>query len=237
MKKHTILALVCTLTLAGAAYADADHPDARYINVSGTAVTKVVPDRIVWRLTVVDENPELLVAKQSNDAKMARVLEAIDSLDVEPADVQSSELSFERVYERDRYNHRGNFKHYRVTRVITVRQRDLDRFDEFLKELVAKVELEASYRFESSKMEDVRWETRLTALKIAKKKAGDMAGVLDAKVGPVMRIEEPHDNWRVTTNNFVNRSAGAGAADSITGTFAPGTIDVRVSVNVRFALD
>lgn len=237
MKTHTLFAVVCGLTLAGAARGDIDHADARYINVSGTAVTKVVPDQIVWRLTVVDENPELLVAKESNDAKMAQVLKAVDQLDVKPADVQSSELSFERVYERDKYSNHGNFKHYRVKRQVTVRQRDLDRFDEFLKDLVSKVELEASYRFESSKMDDIRWETRLTALKIAQKKAGDMAEVLGTEVGPVMRIEEPRpEYWGNRVSNFAAPAAG-GAPDSITGTLAPGTIDIRVSVNVRFALD
>lgn len=237
MKPHTLTALACILALAGSVHGDDDHDETPYIQVSGTAVTKVTPDVIVWRLTVTDENPDLSVAKAANDGKMARVLQAIDSLDVEPADVQTSHLRFDRVYEHTKHGRKGAFKHYRVVRTITVRQRDLDRFDEFLKDLVAGVDLEAYYTFESSKQEQVRWVTRLNALEIAKKKADDMAKVLDAEVGRPLRIEEQTTGWGRAANNFVNRADIAGAADTIAGTLAPGTIDVRVSVNVRFALD
>lgn len=210
----------------------------RSISVSGTVQTKTAPDLIAWRISLTDTDKNLHTAKTANDESMKAVLALRNKLDVAEGDLETGQVRIQREYERGERGQRGAFKHFSVHRSITIRQRELNRFDEYLDSLVASAEMEVDFSFESSKIHDVRAETRLKALTVAKNKAQAMAEVVGAKLGKVLTINE-HPGNRSSGSPWSNSISvqSMPSADSVSETFVPGAISVSITVYVVFELE
>lgn len=225
----------------GTACADEEAVE-RKVSVWGTAVTRVVPDIVLWRLTITDTDRNLEKAKSRSDEKLTALLGLREELGVDPKDLQTGQLEISREYDRDRHGNVTSFKHFRVRRGITLRQRDLARFDEYLARFVANADVELDFSFDTSRRLELRHQTRLEAVRIARTKAEAMTGALGARLGDVLTIDESagSSGWRSFETNFSNTESddrpGAGAEDAVAGTFAPGSIEVRISVHVAFAI-
>lgn len=223
----------------------------RIVTTTGTAVTKVAPDMVVWHLTVSDMNKDLKQAKASTDQKLKIILALARELGAEPKDVQTGYLSVEKQYDRDGRGNPVNFRAFYVVRSVTIKQRDINRFEEFFNNLASKTEFEATFEFESSRFTELRSQTRLDALKVAREKAEAMTKVLGARLGGVLAIEEegtprpmsysasPYGNSYFANNasNAITEVRDSSAADISEGTFAPGSIEIRVSVSTKFAIN
>jgi len=228
-----ISVLACALLTVPAALAETE----RSIAVTGTAVVQVVPDYVAWSISIVDTHIELLAAKRQNDGRVAAAMELIKSLGTEPVDVQTSNVSVYKEFNHDEQGRQTTFKHHVVSRIISVKQRDLKRFDEFFDALVDKTQADVNFNWQSSQLPDLRKEARKRAVQIAKEKAEAMLSELGAKLGPVMTVEEESGKnpGFIATNNSL-MAAESKPDDEISGTFAPGAIEVRVSVNVKFGI-
>ncbi|MHC4401129.1 MAG: SIMPL domain-containing protein [Planctomycetota bacterium] len=222
--------------LLGTPTATADEPD-RTISVSGTVATKAAPDHIEWRVRLEDFDKDLRAAKRRNDDKVEAVLALRRDLDIDDEDLETGYLSIRREYERGERGERGRFKHFVVHRSVTIRQRELRRFDEFLDTLIATSEMEVDFSFESSKIHQLRADTRLKALQAAKEKAAAMAEVVGAKLGPVVTIQE-HRADRSSSPGWSNTIAvdSPPPVDMASDRFVPGAISVQVSVYATFEL-
>lgn len=228
-----ISVLVCALLTVPAALAETE----RSIAVTGTAVVQVVPDYVAWSISIVDTHIELLAAKRQNDGRVAAAMELIKSLGTEPVDVQTSNVSVYKEFNHDEQGRQTTFKHYVVNRAISVQQRDLKRFDEFFDALVEKTGADVNFSWQSSQFTDLRKDARKRAVQIAKEKAESMLTVLGAKLGPVITVEEESGKnpaYAISNNSFM--AADSKPVDETKGTFAPGAIEVRVSVNVKFGI-
>lgn len=215
----------------------------RTISVTGTAEIQTAPDIIAWSIRLVDHNPDLQVAKQANDAKLERILALREPLALEPGDLETGHVRIQREFERGQHGQQGDFRHFTVSRHVTIRQRDLQRFDDFLDKLVASAEMEVSFTYDSTRMHEVRARTRLEATRIAQEKARAMAEVLGAQVGPVLAINEHRPDHTAQVyglrgqNNFASYDPGSRpVVDLAVGRFAPGAIDVQVTVYTTFLL-
>jgi uncharacterized protein len=231
------------LPLALLGPAPAGEPPPRTVSVTGTAVTQTVPDTIVWRLTTYDFGRDLLKAKAESDAKLKAILALRGTLGIGDEDLQTGQVRIEKVFERDRSGNQGEFKHYAINRDVTIRERDLKRFDEFLTKLVTSAQADLNFSFESSRMIDLRKETRLKAIAAAKEKAAALCGALGATLGKVITIEEGGEPWggsyanRGMENTISIDETALRAADIAGGTFAPGSVEVRISVRTTFAIE
>jgi Protein of unknown function (DUF541) len=126
--------------------------------------------------------------------------------------------------------------------MVVVRQRDLERFDQFLEKFVVTAQPEVDFEFQSSRIQEIRAETRLKALQAAREKAAALAKTVGAKLGRVLKTDE-----HVPVFAGVGGGGGAGGglalgldpgfqADSPGGTFLPGPMDVRVTIYAAFEL-
>lgn len=234
-----VRAIVPWVLLAGPAFAA--ELSERTIKVTGTAVVKTPPDIVVWNLKTVDQDKNLLLAKERSDKKLAAILGLRQALGVKDEDLQTGNIVIEKVYERDRSGNQGEFKWFSVTREVSVRERDLRRFDEFLTRFVTSSEVELSFAFEASRFVELRKQARLQALAVAKEKAAAMTEALGARAGRVLNIEEvegPGSGWY--GQNIMNRvrfEEELPGSDAVSGTFAPGAIEIRVSVRTTFAIE
>jgi uncharacterized protein len=228
------------LTLLAASVAAAADDDKRSISVTGTVETKVAPDEIVWRISLSATDTNLAKAKARSDEQVKSVVALRDKLQIAEGDLETGTMSVSRDYERDARGLRGNFKGFIVSRSVTIRERDLKRFDEFLDTLVASTEMEVYFNYESSRQRDVRADTRVKALQTAKQKAGVMAEALGAKLGQVLSINEhpaATDSGRgFASNSNVSYAQSIPPADVATETFVPGAMSIQVIVYVTFEL-
>ena len=130
-----------------------------------------------------------------------------------------------------------------MSRSIKIRQKDLSKFDDTLEKLTGLDDIRVSYTLESSDYHEIRRETRLNAVKVAREKAQSMVELLDAKLGAVKVIDETTPGTASPysrANSFSNTISVAGEAatpDDVEGTMSPGAVEVRVSVDVIFAIE
>jgi len=228
---------LAVLSVCGAFAAEEEIPR---ISVTGTAVTRTIPDEALWHITISEFDQTPLPPKDRSDEKLRAILSLAKKLEVAPEDIQSGSLSIRREYNRDEHGRQTTFKHFAVSRRVTLKQRDLTRFDEFAAKLLTAGDMEVSFNLQSSKVHELRAETRLEAMRLAKQKADAMCREVGATTGRALRIEEHRDRNRgfdaLSNNGFIVDSGGPEAADLTQGTFAPGAIEVRITVYVDFEI-
>ena len=170
---------------------------------------------------------------------MKAVVGLREKLGIGDGDLETGHVSVRREYERGERGERGDFKHFLVTRGVTIRQRDLKRLDEYLDALVSSAEMEVSFSFTISRLHEVRAETRLKALREARKKAAAMASAAGAKLGKVLTINEhrPGRGSQFAESNNQSYFHISPTVDLSSDKFVPGPINVRVSVYATFALE
>ena len=235
--KHVVGLALSLVLLLGAELRGADDT-VRSVSVSGTVQTKIAPDLIVWRISLTDTDKNLRAATTANDESVKAVLALREKLEIAIGDLETGQVRISREYERSERGQRGAFKHFSVHRSITVRQRELNRFDEYLNGFVASADMEVDFTFESSKIHEARSDTRLKALTTAKRKAAAMAEAVGAKLGKVLTIKEHPENGRFGNPMSNNISFGSQpSADSSSDTFVPGAIFVNVTVYALFELE
>lgn len=237
MRRNVTVALAILFVLGGGASAREQKP-LRIISVSGTVETKVAPDQIVWRISLVDTDKDMRAATARSDEKISSVVALRETLGVDVEDISTGSVSIRREYERDERGGRGDFKHFVVRRSVTIRQRDLKRFDEFLDALVASAEMEVGFNFATSRIHEIRAETRLKALQVAKDKAEAMVQVVGAKLGRVLTIDEhgPENPWQSPLSNAAVTQSKP-SVDLATEKFVPGAISVQVTVYATFEIE
>lgn len=212
----------------------------RRVSVTGTSVTRVQPDTVVWNVTVRRTNRDLAKAQEECNETVTNVLALRSQLKIQPEDAQTGYLSIQKVFDRDQFGNVTSFRHFEVVRTVTLRQSDTKLFDEILARLVATADVEVSYQLESSEYHKQRAATRLEAVKAARDKASAMTELLGAKLGRVLRIAEPRET---SGSHFSNVSNSISAAprevepDDAPGTFAPGAIEIKVSIDVDFEIE
>ncbi len=242
--RHALAGLLILSSTAAVFSAETTVPP-RSISVAGTHVTRVAPDIVVWEVSTSDFDKDLKKAKDSSDAKLKAIFKLRDELGVKPEDVQTGYLNIGKEYEHEQYGGRGAFKYFSVTRRVTIKQRDIKRFDEFLAKLVGSADIEASYSLESSRFHEIRAETRLKALRIAREKARAMTSEFGVKLGKVLTIDESEPQryafWGNREFNFASNDASrAGPVsedEAEGGTLAPGLIEISVTVKATFEIE
>ena len=228
------------LLVSTVAFAEDTKLSPRHVSATGTAIVRAQPDTVVWDVTVTRTNRELATAQKLNDEAVKEVLALRGELKLKAEDVQTGYLSVQKVFDRDQSGNVTSFRHFAVMRTITLRQRNTQNFDEILAKLIGVDDVEVSYHLESSAYHKLRAQTRLDAVKAAKEKAGAMTELLGAKLGRVLRIAEPRESWSSPFSNVSNSVSIAprqAEPDEAPGTFAPGAVEIKVSIEVDFEIE
>jgi len=243
MKRIPVLCASLIVALTGFS-AEKNIANCRTISVSGTAVTRASPDVVLWSLEVSDSDKDMAAAKRRNDLRINALLNLRKELGLKEGDLETGEVSIRREYQQDQQGRPGEFKHYTIRRSMVVRQHDLAEFDRFLEKFVATAQPELYFEFQSSRMQQLRAETRLKALQAAREKAADLAKVVGAKLGEAVKVDE---HVPILFSGF--GGGGGGGVGGVTigsdpglqsdlpgGTFLPGPMDVRVTIYAAFEL-
>jgi uncharacterized protein YggE len=215
-----------------------DKPEPRLVTVTGEAEVLVVPDEVVFDLTVQSVNRDLRLAKAQTDGQLKKLLEMTRRYNVAPKDVQTDYVKLEPRY-------RGNdesrtFLGYSVRKDLVFTLRDVSRAEELLSDLIeAGTTRINGVRFLTSQMRKHRDEARALAMRAAHEKATALAAEIGQKIGKAYSIEEEATQrgniYAQNVSSNAMSSAGGDAADS-EGTLSLGQIKVTASVTVRFEL-
>jgi uncharacterized protein YggE len=204
------------------------------ISVIGEGKIKVVPDRAIISVGVVNTGKDSKEVKTLNDETVDKVLKFLKKSGVAAADYKTDNVSLYKNYdyEKKKYN-------FQASQNISITLKDLSKYDEIMMGLNdIGVNSIQGVEFKSSKMEEYEKEARKKAMLSAKQKAEDYVSVLGQKIGKAILIS---DNSQVYYPQPVYKNRMMAMAESADGaareTLAVGEIEISATVNVSFVLD
>ena len=252
MKDYRIRAVVLLVLMMAAAAMAQDvklYDDRPKISVSGQAVVRVVPDKIVISFGIETFGRDIEQAKQKNIEIVKNAVAECAYLDVPETSIQTDQLSIEPKW---RDNHRwGDFMGYCVRNTIVVTLTDVSKIEKLVsRALRVGVNYIHGVEFQTTEYKTHRQKARELALKAAKEKAVKMAAVLGETVGRPVTIQEnqygtPWNYWSGWGGWDSGRSHGmsqvVAQVDSIDagddgGAVMLGKLTIQASVNVTFEL-
>ncbi len=213
------------------------------IAVTGTSVTEVKPDVLLWSVEVKNTGPAVAKVADRHSTVVGQLLATLKELGIEDKHVQTTEVELgpNRVYRRNEMVEEG----YYAATSVSFKLTNLARYKEVWIKLADQGGISVKgVVFDHSKRIDITKETRIKALQAAKGKAIAMAEALDAKVGEVLSITEDPNFYGSSGGNSNNLNFANGvqsvqqqAGDAEGGGgVAAGTIPIRARVLVSFRL-
>ncbi|HEX8458814.1 MAG TPA: SIMPL domain-containing protein [Pyrinomonadaceae bacterium] len=239
MRQASRLLLICLcLSLPCLAQAAREPP---LITVTGEAEVRVVPDEVVFDLTVQTLNRDLRLAKRQTDERLKQTLDLTRKYKVAPADVQTDYVNLAPRYRGG--DETRTLVGYSVRKDLVFTLRDASQAEELLSELFESgVTRINSITFRSSQLRKHRDEARALAIRAAREKAVALTAEIGQKIGKAFSIEEvvPDGNANYRPGGTLQNNTVVADGDAISsadGTLALGQIKVSARVTVRFILE
>ena len=222
-----------SMASVGASAGDDIVSQSRTISVNATGSVTAEPDTAVISVGVTTENKNAGVALRQNNVQMADVFGVLDKFDIENKYRKTIGLSIRAKYHYVQ-NQERVFDGYVVTNNVQVMICDLDIVGKLIDAVVQdganKID-NINFTFENPT--SLETKARMAALESAKTKAAEMAEVLCAELGHVLKISG-HVNQRNTGSQIYMRSAAGDAAESVP--VVGGQQAITASVSVTFLL-
>jgi hypothetical protein len=222
----------------------ADECDgSRAIQVSGSAVVKVVPDLVTIQLGVMSNDGTPQGVYEKNTAAIKKVLAALRAQGVADKDLSTDFYIIHPIYENyDSLTIKG----YRINNTILVNLREVSKVGSVLAAALSAGANEViDVQFKTTQLRQYRDQARELAMKAAQEKARDLAGAANAQPGCVLNIDE--NSWsyygypwggryQPQTQNVMQNAPGSDQPPSDDGPISLGQIAVQAEVQVRFGL-
>ena len=223
--------------------AGSECDSSRTVQVSGSAVIKVVPDLVTIQLGVTSNATTPQDVYDKNTAAMKKVVAAIQLLGVADKDLSTDYYIIHPVYED--YNSL-DIKGYRINNTIVVNLKEVSKVSQVLAAaLSAGANEVVDVQFKTTQLRQYRDQARELAMKAAQEKARDLAGTANAQMGCVLNIDE--NSWsyygspwsgryQPQAQNVLQNAPGSDQLPSEDGPISLGQIAVQAEVQVRFSL-
>jgi uncharacterized protein YggE len=182
--------LLLTLIHAGDLYA-ASAPqaaEARTVTVGGRGEVLATPDEARLAMSVELTRPELKAAQDQANRAVRDYLASLRRLGLRDEDLSTAGLTVRAEYDYSGKEGR-KFLGYHVSRGVEIVVRDLDKIGECLSlATAAGINQISDPRLESSHADELRRQALAKAAEDAQANARVLAQTLDARLGPVLRI-------------------------------------------------
>ena len=234
------LALVAAYLLgsAGPSPAQAETADStNTITVTGTGHVSLVPDQLVFDLSVSVLRPDLTQALADADSAIQSVVDTVEGSGVDPKDIQTTDVSMYPQYGRHQKGKPQTLQGYRVSHSISVTVEQLSKASPVLTAAVGA-------GGEGVRLDDMRLQVgdpdaalgpaRTDAVAQAKSKAEEYAKDAGRDLGGIVRISETSDQPYAQDLSGVRGAAADSAASSIP--IQPGQQDLTADVVVVYEL-
>jgi uncharacterized protein len=221
----------------------------RTVQVSGTAVVNVLPDRALIHLGVQSNGKSPKEVQAKNTAAISSVIKAIQGLGVETKDIATDQYVIEPLYEDyDSLLIKG----YRIHNIVSITARDVDKTsDAIAAAFQAGANQVVSVEFYTSELRKYRDQAREMAMKAASEKASALAKAAGADSDCVLNISENSwsyfngwnwwyggNNQNLWTQNVSQNAMPSGGELQSSGDtpVSMGHISIRAEVSATFAL-
>lgn len=219
----------------------------RTIQVRGTAVVHVTPDRVLIQLGVQSTGRTPQAVEAANSATINRMIREIKKLGVEEQDIVTDRYLIDPIY--DGYDSL-QIEGYRINNMIGITLREIDLVNEVIIEaLEAGANQVVNVEFYLSDLRKYRDQARELAVQAAGEKARDLAKAAGAEASCVISINEKtwsyfNGGWwgrsnNLWTQNTVQNIPQGTEGGEMTG-LGPvhiGQISVRAEVGALYALE
>ncbi|MBT5706191.1 SIMPL domain-containing protein [Verrucomicrobia bacterium] len=216
---------------------NAEHFEAPHVSVYGTATTDVVPDIMNWRINVRTTGKTVADVASLHDRNVADVIRFLQKEEIAEQKTQTSQLQLAEDLE---YSGGKRIKKgYYASTTISFESNTIEDYRSLWIGLSQLKNVSINgVSFDTSKRIEIQDQTRIEALKAARAKAKDLAGVLGWQTAGALMIEEEatrnNDSRSVVNNARMSRVA----ADS--GNSGPslsvGTIPIRMQIKAVFQI-
>ncbi len=223
----------------------------RSIQVSGTAVVNVIPDRVLIQLGVQSNATTPQRVEALNSATINKIIRALKALGIEEKDIVTDWYVIEPIYDD---SNSLTIEGYRIYNIVAITLRDIGKVNKVIvAALHAGANQVVNVEFYLSDLRQYRDQARELAMKAAQEKARDLASAAGAQTGCVMSINENSwsyynggwysrwygQNQNLWTQNVVQNATPAGGDTSALTDAGPvnlGQISVRAEVSASFSL-
>jgi uncharacterized protein YggE len=219
---------------------------ARTVQVTGSALINVTPDRALIQLGVQSNGVTPEAVMVVNSIAINNVIGAIQAQGVEAKDIATDVYIVEPIYE----NYDSLYiKGYRINNMVAVTLRDVQKTSLVIaKALSAGANQVINVELYTSELRKYRDQARELAMKAAQEKAQALATNAGSETGCVLNINENswsyYNGWwfgrsqNVWTQNTIQNASPNGNSSSSTGDepISLGQISVKAEVSATFSL-
>jgi uncharacterized protein len=219
----------------------------RSLQVTGSAMINVTPDRAFIQLGVVSNGLTPTDVQAVNSAAIQTVINALKAEGIASKDIATDYYVIEPVY--DDYNSLY-IKGYRINNLVAVTLREVQKTSNVIATaLSAGANQVVNLEFYTSDLRNYRDQARELAVKAALEKAKALANAAGAEVGCVLSINENswsyyNGGWwygrtqNMWTQNTIQNAAPANSAGSSTGDepISLGQISIKAEISATFSL-
>ena len=224
MKK--LLALIILFSFANSGWSqEIGQP---HISVYGDAKKEVVPDVMLWSLSVESRGADLKNVSLEHTKTVKDVLKIVGQQGIEKKQIQTSGMTF-----GENYVYRDNSRvkeGYIATTSVTFKMKNFDRYEALWLSLSKLDSVSVnSVSYDYSKRIEAQNATRINALLAAKEKAAALASAVGLELGEVITISEDMDANPFASNR-VEKTMLMSRMDESGSSIEPGTIIISMKV-------
>jgi uncharacterized protein YggE len=223
-----------THSLASASSADNSEPQG--LSVSGEGRASAAPDVAVLGLGVSAKASTVGAANSRAQQAMTALLDSLEANGVQEKDIQTTSLSIQPEY--DYRNNEQVLTGYRVSHMLQVKVRDIDKAGEVIDDAVQAGGDLLQVQSISLTIDDttaLRSQARQKAVADAQAKAEELATLAGVTLGKPTYITEsistPYTQPYFSADRAVPATAGGETAIS------PGELEVVVNVNISYTIE
>lgn len=232
----TFVVLV-TLWLSGIlAISAQEDNNSRYIEVTGSSETEIIPDEIHFMITIKEYWQEEFEKKSKPEDYQTKVpvneiehnlMNALKQAGIDPSDIQTKEVG-------DYWRERG--KDFLISKTFDIKLQNPDQINRIIQTVNTKgIQSMNIGELKNKDLQAYRKQGKIEALKAARQKADYLVAAMGQKLGNVLRIVEPEER---SFSYFQPQSAMSNVAmpsyDSNPENFR--TIKLRYQMTARFEI-
>ena len=230
-------AVLVTLWLSGIlAISAQEDNNSRYIEVTGSSETEIIPDEIHFMITIKEYWQEEFEKKSKPEDYQTKVpvneiehnlMSALKQAGIAPSDIQTKEVG-------DYWRERG--KDFLISKTFDIKLQNPDQINRIIQTVNTKgIQSMNIGELKNKDLQEYRKQGKLEALKAARQKADYLVAAMGQKLGNVLRIVEPEER---SFSYFQPQSAMSNVAipsyDSNPENFR--TIKLRYQMTARFEI-
>ena len=230
-------AVLVTLWLSGIlAISAQEDNNSRYIEVTGSSETEIIPDEIHFMITIKEywqeefekkSKPEDYQTKVTVNEMEHNLMSALKQAGIAPSDIQTKEVG-------DYWRERG--KDFLISKTFDIKLQNPDQINRIIQTVNTKgIQSMNIGELKNKDLQEYRKQGKIEALKAARQKADYLVAAMGQKLGNVLRIVEPEER---SFSYFQPQSAMSNVAipsyDSNPENFR--TIKLRYQMTARFEI-